>query len=101
MPYTLVIEDPIATSVKVNQNELVLTLEDGRTLTIPLSWYPRLFHGTKKERSNFNLIGNGRGIHWPELDEDISIEGLIAGRPSSEKKDSLEKWLKTRITNKT
>lgn len=93
---TLVIEDPIATSAMVNTDELSITLEDGRTLTIPLSWYPRLFHGTESEKSKFILIGNGRGIHWPDLDEDISIEGLIAGRPSTERKESLDKWLKSR-----
>ena len=75
---------PLAESVVVRANELVVELADGRTLTVPLSWYPRLAHGTGDERANWRLIGLGEGIHWPALDEDISVEGLVAGRRSGE-----------------
>lgn len=78
----------------VTDENLVVTLADGRTLSVPLAWYPRLQHGTREERSNWRLIGRGDGIHWPDLDEDISIAGLLAGHPSGESQASLERWLK-------
>lgn len=78
------------------ENTLVVDLDNGRTLSVPLAWYPRLFHGTPSERNNWRLIGKGEGIHWPELDEDISVEGLILGKPSGESSRSLERWLKGR-----
>jgi hypothetical protein len=77
-------------------------LDDGRALSVPLAWYPRLLNGTGKERENHELIGDGEGIHWPELDEDISVEGLLAGRRSAESAASLAKWMEKRkkTTNK-
>jgi len=87
-----------AVDVEVTGDELRVDLEDGRTLVVPLAWYPRLVHGNKRERSRWRLIGRGLGIHWPELDEDISVEGLLAGRPSSESQDSLKRWLESRST---
>ena len=84
----------VACDVSVTDENLVVTLADGRTLSVPLAWYPRLQHGTREERSNWRLIGLGDGIHWPDLAEDISIAGLIAGRPSEESQASLERWLK-------
>lgn len=63
---------------------------------MPLAWYPRLWHGTETERANWRLIGRGEGIHWPELDEDISAEGLIFGKPSNESQRSLQRWLEKR-----
>ncbi len=75
---------------------LVVDLVDGRTLTVPLAWYPRLAHGTLAERSSWRLIGRGEGIHWPDLDEDISVEGLLAGRRSGETQQSLRRWLQSR-----
>jgi len=71
-------------------------LVDGRVISVPLAWYPRLEHGSPQERDNWRLIGEGEGIHWPELDEDISIEGLLAGRPSGESQASLKRWLAAR-----
>jgi hypothetical protein len=71
-------------------------LRDGRTITVPLEWYPRLAHASTAERANWRLIGTGEGIHWPDLDEDISIEGLLAGRPSGESPASFQKWLARR-----
>ena len=83
-------------SVSVHGDSLTIQLDDGRSLTVPLTWYPRLLHGSDAERANHELIGNGEGIHWPDLDEDISVESLIAGRPSAESDVSLGKWLKNR-----
>ena len=74
----------------------IVDLEDGRTLTVPLAWYPRLAYGKPAERSKWRLIGRGHGIHWPALDEDISVERLLAGQPSGESQSSLAKWLKSR-----
>jgi hypothetical protein len=71
-------------------------LDDGRALSVPLAWYPRLLNGTRSEREKFELIGDGEGIHWPELDEDISVEVLIAGRRSAESDASLSRWLQKR-----
>jgi len=85
-----------AQNVQVTDDELIVALDDGRTIVVPLAWYPRLLHGTKEERENWRLIGAGEGIHWPDLDEDISIEHLLAGVPSGESQRSLQKWLATR-----
>src|SRR6059036_985111 len=86
----------LAQHVRVTNDALVVDLADGRTLSVPLAWYPRLTHGTPGERSKWRLIGQGQGIHWPDLDEDISVEGLLAGQPSGESQTSLQKWLKSR-----
>jgi hypothetical protein len=85
-----------ATSVSVTEDCLTVDLSDGRTIVVPLPWFPRLLHGTSAERTNFRLVGNGSGIHWPDLDEDISIEGLLAGRRSGETQASLRRWLSSR-----
>jgi hypothetical protein len=85
-----------AVRVKVSEGAIVVELADGRTLTAPIGWYPRLLHATAHERRNWELIGQGEGIHWPDLDEDLSVAGLLAGRPSGESQSSLEKWLATR-----
>jgi len=85
-----------ARRVSVTDDALVVELADGRTLTVPLAWYPRLAHGTREERLRLRLIGRGEGIHWPDLDEDVSIEGLLAGRRSGETQASIERWLNTR-----
>ncbi len=82
--------------VEVTDDSLVVDLVDGRTLMVPLTWYPRLAHGSPAERANWRLIGHGEGIHWPELDEDISLEGLLAGRRSRESPNSLARWLALR-----
>jgi len=88
--------EPLAQGVRVTRDSLVVDLSDGRTITVPLAWFPRLVHGSKAERSNWRLIAAGHGIHWPGLDEDLSMEGLLAGRPSGESKASLERWLRGR-----
>jgi hypothetical protein len=79
--------------VAVSADALTVELLDGRTISVPLAWYPRLWHGTEAERANWRLVGRGAGIHWPELDEDISAEGLIIGKPSTESHSSLSRWL--------
>lgn len=88
--------DARATSVSVTADELVIALADGRTVAVPLAWYPRLRDGTVEERSAWQLIGQGTGIHWPDLDEDISVAHVLAGVPSGESAASLERWLTTR-----
>lgn len=87
---------PLATSVVVSDESLVVELLDGRTLTVPLVWFPRLVHATPDERANWQLIGRGEGLHWPELDEDLSVESLVAGRRSLESQASLKRWLAAR-----
>ena len=82
--------------VSIDDDALTVDLSDGRSIAVPLAWYPRLWHGTPDERSRWRLIGGGQGIHWPELDEDISLEGLILGKPSNESQKSLNGWLAAR-----
>jgi|SRR6516162_1740184 hypothetical protein len=88
--------DAAAPAVEVTDDALIARLTDGRTISVPLAWFPRLSHGTSEERSNWRLIGNGEGIHWPELDEDISIPSLLAGHRSGETSESLRNWLERR-----
>jgi hypothetical protein len=85
-----------AQNVSVTEDALTVDLDDGRTIVVPTSWFPRLLKGTAAERANFRFIGSGTGIHWPELDEDISIESLLAGRRSGETQSSLQHWLSRR-----
>jgi len=92
------IQEARAQKVSVSEEALHVDLTDGRTIIAPLMWYPRLWHGTKEERNNFEIIGDGAFIHWPDLDEDLSISGILAGRRSGESAKSLKKWLKTRAT---
>lgn len=87
---------PQARDVAVTQEALAVDLADGRTVVVPIAWYPRLLHSTSRERSRWRLIGGGAGIHWPDLDEDISVEGLLAGRASGESQRSLKRWLEDR-----
>ena len=88
--------EALAEQVRVEADALVVELADGRTISAPLSWYPRLLHATASEQSNWRLIGDGIGIHWPEIDEDISVRGLLAGQPSNERPESLKRWLAKR-----
>jgi hypothetical protein len=97
----LEIEIPYAVDVRVTEETLSVDLSDGRTISVPLGWYPRLEYGSFEERANWRLIGNGQGIHWEALDEDISVEGLLAGRPSGESQTSLKKWLQSRQAGAT
>jgi hypothetical protein len=87
---------PLATGVTVTEDTLDVELSDGRTLSVPLAWYPRPLHGTAAERQRWRLIGTGEGSHWPDLEEDISAESLLTGRPSSERPASLRRWLSAR-----
>ncbi|MGB3683927.1 MAG: DUF2442 domain-containing protein [Rubrobacteraceae bacterium] len=88
-----------AKDVRVAGDVLTVELSDGRSISAPLAWYPRLMHGTPKERTLWRLIGGGTGIHWPELDEDISVENLLAGRASGESQRSLKRWLERRTSS--
>lgn len=82
-----------AQNVVVTDDTLTIDLVDGRTVSAPLAWYPRLAHGSPVERSTWRLIGRGEGIHWPDLDEDISVDSVLAGRPSGESQPSFQRWL--------
>jgi len=95
---TLAIETRMvsAQNVQVTDDALIVDLSDGRTVSVPLAWFPRLLHGTPEERNKWRLIGEGEGIHWPDLDEDISVENLIVGKPSGESQKSFKKWLEKR-----
>ena len=92
---------PEAEEVKVTEDTLQAELSDGRTISVPLAWYPRLVHATQAERDNWELIGDGQGIRWLDLDEDLSIEGLIAGRPSGESQSSFKRWLEAKRSNRS
>lgn len=83
-------------NVEVTDDTLSVDLEDGRSVSIPIGWYPRLAHGTAAERANLQISGAGYGIHWPDLDEDIGVEGLLLGKRSSESATSFERWLQRR-----
>lgn len=87
------IVEAVAVQVDVSEDALSVTLADGRTIAVPLAWFPRLVHASVEERGSWRLLGGGRGIHWPAVDEDISIADLLAGRPSSESQTSLKLWL--------
>ncbi len=90
------IEIPNAISVEITEEALKVEMTDGRAISVPIAWYPRLFHATGKERANWELIGKGQGIHWDDIDEDVSVEGLLAGRHSAESQASLKRWLEAR-----
>lgn len=96
MSFTEVKTAELARDVRCTSDALEVDLVDGRTIIVPLAWYPRLFHGTKAGKDRWQLTGGGRGIHWPDLDEDLSVEGLLAGRPSDESQASLARWLESR-----
>jgi len=85
-----------AIGVSITDDTLTVDLEDGRTIAVPIGWYPRLAHGTAAERANFQISGAGYGIHWPDLDEDIGVEGLLLGKRSTESPASFERWLQRR-----
>lgn len=87
---------PLAERVTVTEDTLTADLSDGHTISVPLAWYPRLVHATPKERRNWRLVGGGAGIHWPDLDEDLSVEGLLAGRASGESQRSFKRWLQAK-----
>ena len=86
----------LAMRADVTDDTLSVELADGRTIAVPLVWYPRLAHATAKERKAWRLIAGGRGLHWPDLDEDISVANLLVGQASGESQGSLKKWLAER-----
>jgi|SRR5208282_6241752 len=90
------IQEARAKSVRVTDEALMVDLVDGRTILVPLGWFPRLWHGAPVERDHFEVIGDGAYIHWPDLDEDLTVVGLLAGQRSAESPQSLRKWLESR-----
>ena len=92
------IQETRAQSAKVTNEALTVDLVDGRTIIVPLVWFPRLWHGTPHERNHFEIFGDGAYIYWPDLDEDLTVAGLLAGRQSGESPHSLGKWLASRKT---
>jgi hypothetical protein len=90
--------EPAALQVAVTDEQLIVSLVDGRTLSVPLEWYPRLAHATPLERANLNIMGEGYVVEWPNLDEHIGMEGLLAGRRSGESAASLQRWLTARMS---
>ena len=87
---------PVAEDIQVTEDTLTAELSDGRSISVPLAWYPRLVHATPEERNNWELIGGGMGIHWPDLDEDLSVEGFIKGLKSGESPRSFQRWLEAK-----
>lgn len=95
------IEIPDVVDVNITEDTLTVDLSDGRTISVPLGWYPRLEHASRDERKNWRLIGKGQGIHWADIDEDISVEGLLAGKHSGESQKSFKKWIQSRLCSPT
>lgn len=94
---TLITEQEVfAEAVRFSDDSMTVSLDDGRAISVPLAWYPRLLNGRLQEREHYELIGDGEGIHWPKLDEDISVAGLLAGKRSAESDASLVRWLEKR-----
>ena len=93
---TIEVEVPTVENITVTEDTLSVDLSDGRTISVPLAWFPRLAQGTAKERNNWRVIGKGFGIHWEDLDEDISVENLLLGQPSGESQSSFQMWLSSR-----
>ncbi len=97
---TVSVAVPLAIKVAATDDTLTAELSDGRTISVPLAWYPRLLDATPGERDNLQLIGSGVGIHWPDLDEDVSVENLLMGQPSGESAASFQRWLEARRNGK-
>lgn len=94
---TLTLEnEPLAVDLTITDESLTVGLGDGRSLSIPLAWYPRLEQASEAERANWNLLGGGYAIEWPDLDEHIGVAGLLAGRRSGESKVSFKRWMDSR-----
>ena len=90
------LEIPTIEQVTLTDDSLSADLSDGRTISVPLAWYPRLLHGSMEERNAYRFIAGGNGVHWDQLDEDISIKNLILGQPSGESQKSFQRWLSSR-----
>ena len=95
------IEVPTLESVAITADSLSVQLSDGRAISVPLAWFPRLLHSAAKERKRWRFIGKGHGIHWEDIDEDISVENLLAGKSSGESQTSFKKWLENRAARPT
>ncbi|MEI7685866.1 MAG: DUF2442 domain-containing protein [Planctomycetota bacterium] len=93
---TVETREALAVHVEVSEDTLTVELGDGRTIAAPLAWYPRLAHANAAERAVWRLLGGGRGIHWPNVDEDIRVANLLAGQSSGESQSSFQKWLDAR-----
>jgi hypothetical protein len=87
---------PTIETLTIRDSTLSVELSDGRSISVPLAWFPRLLHATKEERKKWRLIGKGQGVHWEDIDEDVSVENLLAGKPSGESQLSFKKWLASR-----
>ena len=74
--------EPLAVGLEVTEDELIVSLADGRKLWVPIAWYPRLANASPKQRRNWEIIGPGVGFHWPDVDEDLSVEGMLRGAPA-------------------
>src|SRR4051812_42053740 len=90
--------DALAVGLTVSDDTLAVELSDGRTIAVPLAWFPRLSHASADERKTWRLIGGGHGIHWPAIDEDIRVQNLLTGQPSGKSQASLKKWLAARAS---
>lgn len=90
-----------AQSVELSEDTLVVELTDGRVVSVPLTWFPRLWYGSDEERTDFEIIGDGEYIHWPQLDEDLSVSGILTGHRSMESADSLKRWMASREAKKS
>jgi len=90
------VQEPRAKTVKVSHERITVDVVDGRTIVVPLAWFPRLWYGTVQERGHLEIFGDGAYIHWPDLDEDLTVAGLLAGQRSGESPESLKKWLASR-----
>jgi len=90
------LEVPKIQTIEITDDTLSVDLSDGRTISVPLAWYSRLLHSSVNERNSWRLIGSGDGIHWHQLDEDISVKNIILGQPSGESQTSFQRWLNER-----
>ena len=90
------IHEPRAQGVQIDEESLTIDLVDGRTVIVPLGWFPRLWFGKPDERKVLQVFGDGEFLHWPVLDEDLSVPDIVAGRRSGESQSSLKKWLESR-----
>lgn len=90
------IEVSPATGITISADAITAMLADGRVISVPLRWYPRLLHGTMEERNNWELIAHGEHIHWADLDEDLSVKSFLAGWPSGESEASFRRWLEAK-----
>ena len=101
MPAIRTLDEIRAVQVRISEDTFAVDLDDSRTISMPIGWYPCLAHATLDERANWRLVGAGQGIHWPALDEDIGVEGLLLGKKSSESPESFHRWLSQRASKAT